>query len=163
MEQRRCGLLGVSYLGHKSSDPTYFPYLITHHSWKILRKKKKTPNITLQELHKAWHQLTLPTHNHISWQSASSQCGTRGCHPEMRDHRQTLLADSRPAGVCLWEEASCCERGCKEFCHSWSQTSCRVPNSTWISFPHWSGSPDRGQTRWGGFVWACSPVLFHCF
>lgn len=41
------------------------------------------------------------THSHIFLQSASSQCGKRGCHPKRRGHRQTLLVDSKLAGVCL--------------------------------------------------------------
>lgn len=43
----------------------------------------------------------LATHSHISWPSASSQCGRQGCRPETRGRRQTLLADSRPEGAPL--------------------------------------------------------------
>lgn len=79
----------------------------------------------------------------------------------MTGHRQTRLADSRPARACLWREASSCWPGWRGFCRSWFLTFCRVQSSTWISSPHWSCSPGPGPSRSGESVWARSPALVH--
>lgn len=135
------------------------PPLVTYWHHRVIWCQKMTSRGT--EIESQNKKNLLATHSHISWPSASSQCGRQGCRPETRGRRQTLLDDSRPEGAPLWKETSCCGRGSEGFCHSWFRTSCTVRSSTWRSFPRWICSPDRGLSRWGGSVWAHS--LVHVF